>query len=129
MPFPIDLKAAERWIELMDRSFEQAALPPGVETSLRDFFRDTARFMINQGDVPPEPMTELHFVLEDGQRLGVTAVLSRQLPPDMEPGALFRISGRELELVRMQRTTPAEGADDAVQLTVRDTGSSDGNTR
>jgi hemoglobin len=122
MPFPVDLKAAERWLALMDRAFEQAALPPAVETSLRDFFRDTARFMINKGDIPPEPMTELHIELEDGKRLGVTAVLSRQLPPDFEPGMLFRIAGRELELVRTRRTEPVEGAEAAVLLTVRETG-------
>ena len=48
MPFVIDQAARDRWITLMDRALDIAALPPDVTTALRGFFHDTATFMINR---------------------------------------------------------------------------------
>jgi hemoglobin len=47
-PFVIDLAARNRWIQIMDRAFAQAALPSDAETLLRQFFEAVATFMINQ---------------------------------------------------------------------------------
>ena len=48
LPFKIDRAARDRWIELMDRAFAEAALPPEAEKQLRAFLEQTATFMINQ---------------------------------------------------------------------------------
>jgi hemoglobin len=47
-PFRIDRAASERWVRLMDRALEEAALAPEADALLRDFFRDTASFLINR---------------------------------------------------------------------------------
>jgi hemoglobin len=47
-PFTIDPAARERWIQLMEPSLVEAALPPDAERVLRRFFHDTATFLINQ---------------------------------------------------------------------------------
>ncbi len=47
-PFAIDPAARERWIQLMEPSLVEAALPPDAERVLRRFFHDTATFLINQ---------------------------------------------------------------------------------
>ena len=49
MPFPIDRAARDRWVALMDRALDEAALPPDVTATLREFFHATATFMINRG--------------------------------------------------------------------------------
>ena len=49
-PFPIDRAARDRWMQLMNNALAEAALPPEVETALREFFEGTATFMINRGD-------------------------------------------------------------------------------
>jgi len=49
MPFRIDLAARDRWMQLMDKAFAEAALPAEVESYLRAFLDQTATFMINQG--------------------------------------------------------------------------------
>ena len=47
-PFKVDQSARDRWVQLMDKAFEEAALPTDVEQILRPFFESTATFMINQ---------------------------------------------------------------------------------
>jgi hemoglobin len=47
-PFRIDRSARERWVTLMERALDQAALAPEADALLRAFFRDTASFLINQ---------------------------------------------------------------------------------
>jgi len=48
MPFVVDHRARDRWIELMERALDEAALPPGAEAVLRDFFEGVATMMINR---------------------------------------------------------------------------------
>jgi hemoglobin len=48
-PFTIDKAARDRWVQLMDRAFTKAQLPPDAEAALRSFFASTATFMINRG--------------------------------------------------------------------------------
>lgn len=49
MPFRIDQAARDRWMQLMNKAFAEAALPPEAENLLRAFFDQTSTFMINQG--------------------------------------------------------------------------------
>jgi hemoglobin len=49
MPFRIDQAARDRWIQLMNNAFAEAALPPEVESFLRAFLDQTATFMMNHG--------------------------------------------------------------------------------
>ena len=46
-PFAIDQRARDRWLELMTRALDGAALPAESDKVLRAFFADTATFMIN----------------------------------------------------------------------------------
>jgi hemoglobin len=46
-PFAIDERARNRWVKLMTRALEEAALPPDVDLALRPFFEDVATMMIN----------------------------------------------------------------------------------
>ena len=48
MPFEIDQAARDRWVTLMDRALEEAALPADVTETLREFLHDTATFMKNR---------------------------------------------------------------------------------
>jgi hemoglobin len=48
MPFAIDRAARDRWVQLMDRALDAAALPAEATTTLREFFHGTATFMINR---------------------------------------------------------------------------------
>jgi hemoglobin len=48
MPFPIDQKARDRWVTLMERALDQADLPAEAAQTLRLFFDDTATFLINR---------------------------------------------------------------------------------
>jgi hemoglobin len=48
MPFAIDRAARDRWVTLMDRALDAAALPADVIATLREFFHATATFMINR---------------------------------------------------------------------------------
>jgi hemoglobin len=50
MPFQIDLVARDRWMQLMDKAFAEAALPLEVEQFLRAFFDHMSTFMINSHD-------------------------------------------------------------------------------
>lgn len=47
-PFPVDLHARNRWVELMEAALVEAQLPPPVMEPLRRFFADTATFMMNR---------------------------------------------------------------------------------
>jgi hemoglobin len=49
MPFEIDQAARDRWMQLMDKAFAEAALPAEAEAFLREFLGQTATFMINRG--------------------------------------------------------------------------------
>jgi hemoglobin len=46
-PFPIDQRARDRWVELMTRALDEAALPAEPAAVLREFFDATATFLIN----------------------------------------------------------------------------------
>jgi hemoglobin len=48
MPFAIDQTARDRWVTLMDRALDLAALPDDVTATLREFFHGTATFMMNR---------------------------------------------------------------------------------
>jgi len=48
MPFPIDQRARDRWITLMEQALEQADLPAEATQTLRLFFQDTATFLMNR---------------------------------------------------------------------------------
>ena len=47
-PFPIDQRARDRWIKLMDDAVGAAAPPPRIDAMLRQFFRNVATFLINR---------------------------------------------------------------------------------
>jgi len=47
-PFAIDQAARDRWIHLMTRALDEAALPADVTITLRSFFDQTATFMVNR---------------------------------------------------------------------------------
>jgi hemoglobin len=46
-PFPIDERARDRWIQLMNNAFAQTSLPAAAERTLRLFFESSATFLIN----------------------------------------------------------------------------------
>jgi hemoglobin len=48
MPFTIDQRARDRWIELMERALDEVELPPDVTALMRDFLAQVATFMINR---------------------------------------------------------------------------------
>lgn len=48
MPFVINQAARDRWIQLMNNAFLEAALPPRAEAMLREFFDHVATFLINR---------------------------------------------------------------------------------
>lgn len=48
-PFVIDQEARNRWVAMMGRALDQAALPSEVTKTLREFLFNTATFMINRG--------------------------------------------------------------------------------
>ena len=47
MPFKLDQRARDRWVQLMDRAFEEAKLPAESEKLLCDFFHHMASFLMN----------------------------------------------------------------------------------
>lgn len=61
-PFKVDQAARDRWVSLMEGALADAALPKQAENILREFFHNTATFMINAGPGHPGdrrfPMTE-----------------------------------------------------------------------
>ncbi len=46
-PFPIDLAARNRWMELMEQAMAVVKFDAEIEAILRKYFQDTATFMIN----------------------------------------------------------------------------------
>jgi hemoglobin len=50
MPFRIDRAARDRWMQLMNNAFAEAALPIEAEQLIRMFFEQMSTFMINQAD-------------------------------------------------------------------------------
>ncbi len=47
MPFKLDRHARDRWVQLMDRALDEAALPKESEDVLRGFFHHMATFLMN----------------------------------------------------------------------------------
>jgi hemoglobin len=46
-PFRVDEQARDRWVQMMDRAIEEAAIPEEAAKPLRDFFHSTATFLRN----------------------------------------------------------------------------------
>ena len=46
-PFKIDQAARDRWVSLMEAALAETHLPPDAERMLRQFFHDSATFLIN----------------------------------------------------------------------------------
>ena len=46
-PFRLDQDARDRWVALMDASLDEAALPEDAWLVLREFFHQTATFLMN----------------------------------------------------------------------------------
>ena len=47
MPFRLDQKARDRWVQLMTKALDEAKLAPEADAMLRDFFGDMATFLMN----------------------------------------------------------------------------------
>jgi hemoglobin len=47
-PFAIDQVARDRWVGMMERALEEAALPAEASSILREFLLNTATFLINR---------------------------------------------------------------------------------
>jgi hemoglobin len=47
-PFPIDLAARNRWMDLMQQAMAAVKFDPDIEAILQKYFQDTATFMINR---------------------------------------------------------------------------------
>lgn len=47
MPFRLNQSARDRWVQLMDRALDQAALPADAAQLLRQFFHHMATFLMN----------------------------------------------------------------------------------
>ena len=47
-PFPVDLAARQRWLDLMEQALAEVQLPTDVEPVLRKYFHDTATHMVNR---------------------------------------------------------------------------------
>ncbi len=48
MPFTLDEAARDRWVLLMEKALDEAALPAEVTSLLREFFAATATFLRNR---------------------------------------------------------------------------------
>ena len=53
-PFTIDQRARDRWVTLMEQALDEVKLPPEPAALLRQFFHDSATFLINQAPLPGE---------------------------------------------------------------------------
>ncbi len=47
MPFKLDQRARDRWVQLMEKALDEAQLPEDSRKLLCDFFHHMATFMIN----------------------------------------------------------------------------------
>lgn len=48
MPFAIDRRSRDRWVQLMDRAFDHAQLDIAATVVLREFLHEMATFMMNR---------------------------------------------------------------------------------
>ena len=48
LPFAIDQRARDRWMELMTRALDETALPSASDAILREFLQGMSTFMINR---------------------------------------------------------------------------------
>ena len=48
--FRVDRAARDRWVSLMDSALAEASLHPDATAMLRQFFHDSATFLINHGE-------------------------------------------------------------------------------
>lgn len=48
LPFPVNQAARDRWLQLMTRAIEEAALPPEAAQILLQFFDAMSAFLINR---------------------------------------------------------------------------------
>lgn len=48
MPFPIDRRARDRWVQLMSTAVEQSGIPAPAAEQLMRFCEDAATFLINR---------------------------------------------------------------------------------
>jgi hemoglobin len=48
MPFQLDQAARDRWVQLMDKALDEAALPEESTQCLREFFHHMATFLMNK---------------------------------------------------------------------------------
>ena len=51
-PFEINQAGRDRWVQLMDASLAEVALPAQADSVLREFFHNTATFLINRAPSP-----------------------------------------------------------------------------
>lgn len=49
MPFALDQKARDRWMQLMVKALDEAQLPPDAAAILHGFFGPMSAFLINRG--------------------------------------------------------------------------------
>lgn len=47
-PFPIDQRARDRWVALMEQALDEVALPPPETAALCQFFQEVATFLMNR---------------------------------------------------------------------------------
>lgn len=47
-PFPVDQRARDRWVALMEQALDEVAFAAPVHAALQEFFRDVATFLINR---------------------------------------------------------------------------------
>jgi hemoglobin len=47
-PFPINQAGRDRWMHLMENALEEASLPGDAAQTLRNFFDEMSRFLINR---------------------------------------------------------------------------------
>ena len=47
MPFKLDQRSRDRWVQLMDKALDEAALPAESTLCLREFFHNMATFLMN----------------------------------------------------------------------------------
>jgi hemoglobin len=50
LPFAVDGAARDRWMHLMGRALDEAALPPAAVVTLRQFFEGVSTMLINRRD-------------------------------------------------------------------------------
>jgi hemoglobin len=50
-PFAIGGAARDRWVQVMGKALDEASLPEEVHRTLKDFFANTATFLINRPDL------------------------------------------------------------------------------